>query len=103
MDWGSSLPTPGERIAALEKSPTTSRQRPTLFMPMPGGLAGLIGLAAMAAVSAIGDPSRKLASLCGVLGSGLAPLGNPTAALEKSPTTSRQRPTLFMPMLVGQG
>src|SRR6516225_6220145 len=71
-------------------------------MPMRAGFAGPIGLA-MAAASATGVVSTRPAPLCGVLDLSLAPIGKPTAAREKSPTTSRQRPDLFMSMLVGQG
>jgi 3-mercaptopyruvate sulfurtransferase SseA len=41
----------------------------------------------MVTVAAIGVPSIKLAPSCGVLDLSLAPIGKPTAALEKSPTT----------------
>src|SRR6516165_6561566 len=98
-----SLAPIGKPTAALEKSPTTSRQGPILFMPMLAGQGWAIGWATATGVPVIGGLSIKPAPSCGVLDLSLVPIGKPTAAREKSPTTSPSSPIVFMPMLVGQG
>src|SRR6516225_9025534 len=91
------LPASRERTAAPGKSPTTSRATPKRPMPMPGGTVGATGLEVAVVVAAIGAPSIKPAPSCGVLDLSLAPIGKPTAALEKSRMTSRLCPTRLMP------